>query len=133
TLQFAISILLIASAMLANNQFRYVLNKDLGIKRDQVIAIPGVPDQVKARFDAFQTRLSGQQGIVSVSACMEVPSREIRDAGPVLVEGVNSDPTAAPVMDIQVVDHAFTSVLEIKLAAGKPFELPGPSHEHPDM
>ncbi len=133
TLQFAISILLIASAMLANNQFRYVLNKDLGIKRDQVIAIPGVPDQVKAKFEAFRTRLSGRKGIISVSACMEVPSREIHDAGPVLVEGVNADPTAAPVMDIQVVDHAFTSVLGIKVAAGKPLEPLDLVREHPDM
>ncbi len=133
TLQFAISILLIASAVLANNQFQYVLNKDLGIAREQVIAIPGVPDQVKARFETFRTRLSGQPGIITVSACMEVPSREIRDAGPVIVEGVNADPTSAPVMDIQVVDHAFTSALGISLEAGKSFEPLHPSRVHPEM
>ncbi len=121
TFQFAISILLTGSAIIAWNQFQFVLHKQLGIQREQVLAIPGVPDAVKDRFDSFRTRLAGQPGIAAVSACMEVPSREIRDAGPVLVEGVNSDPAKAPVMDIQVVDHDFVSLAGLQFAGGGNF------------
>lgn len=124
TLQFCISILLLGSALIAYNQFRYLHDKTLGMQREQIIAIPGVPDQVKARFEVFKDRLSGQKGIMGVSACMEVPSREIRDAGPVLVEGVNSDPTKAPIMDIQVIDHHFASLLGLTLVAGKNIQRP---------
>jgi UTP:GlnB (protein PII) uridylyltransferase len=55
---------------------------------------------------------------------MEVPSREIRDAGPVLIEGLNSDPAKAPIMDIQVVDYDFVSLLGLHLVAGNNLRHP---------
>jgi len=124
TLQFGISILLSGSALIAYNQFQYLLHKNLGIQREQVIAIPNVPDPVKAQFEAFRNRLTGQPGIASVSACMEVPSREIRDSGPVLVEGVISDPAKAQRMDIQVIDHDLIPLLGLHLIAGKNIHRP---------
>jgi putative ABC transport system permease protein len=54
-----------------------------------------------------------------------VPSREIRDAGPVLVEGVNTDLKQAPRMDIQVIDHNFVNLLELQLIAGRNIQNPG--------
>lgn len=119
TLQFSISILLCGSAVIGYHQVKYLQDKNLGIEREQVIAIPGVPDQVKDKFRLFKDRLSGQQGIRYVSACMEVPSREIRDAGPVLVEGINSDPSKAPIMDIQVIDHGFASLMGLTFVEGR--------------
>lgn len=119
TLQFCISIIFGGSALIAYNQFQYLNKKNLGMNRDQVIAIPGVPDQVKADFATFKNHLTTLSGIVSVAACMEVPSREIRDAGPVLVEGVNADPAKAPMFDVQIIDHDFVNVLGIELLAGK--------------
>jgi putative ABC transport system permease protein len=119
TAQFGISILLIGSAAIAYHQFNFLLHKNLGIKREQVIAIPAVPDGVKDKFESFRNRLIGQPGIVSVSACIEVPSREIRDSGPVLIDGANSDPTKAPRMDIQVIDHNVVSLLGLQLIAGR--------------
>jgi putative ABC transport system permease protein len=118
TLQFSISILLLGSALMAWQQVRYLVDKDLGMRGDQVVAIPGIPDGVKTGYDQFKAVLSSQPGITGVSACMEVPSREIRDAGPVLVEGVNSDPAKAPVMDIQLIDHDFASLMGLEFVAG---------------
>lgn len=119
TLQFGISVLLTGSAFIAYQQFQFLMNKNTGMQREHVIAIPGTPDPVKDKFETFRSRLTGQPGIASVSACMEVPSREIRDAGPVLVEGVNADVSNAPRMDIQVIDHDFTSLLGLQLIAGR--------------
>ena len=131
--QFGISILLIGSALIAYNQFQYLMNKDLGMQREQIIAIPGVPDQVKARFETFRDRLIGQPGILGVSACMEVPSREIRDAGPVLIEGVNSDPTQAPIMDIQIIDDDFPMLLGLNFVAGGNFTPASDSDPVPEF
>lgn len=119
TLQFVISILLIASTVIAYNQFRYLHSKNPGMQRDQVLALPGVPDQVTSKFVTFKNRLDASPGINGVTACLEVPSREIRDAGPVLIEGANSDPSQAPVMDIQVVDADFATLLGLKLIGGR--------------
>jgi putative ABC transport system permease protein len=131
TLQFTISILLVGSTFIAYNQFNYLLNRNMGMERDQVLALPAVPDPVKAKFMTFKNRLAGQPGIESVSGCMEVPSREIRDAGPVLVEGVNSDPAKAPVMDIQIIDPDFTSLLGLKLVAGRNIKSGQPQEQEP--
>ena len=122
--QFGISVLLIGSSLIAYNQFTFLLNKNLGMQREQIVAIPGVPDQVKAKFQTFRDRLATEHGIVAVSACMEAPSREIRDAGPVLIEGVNSDPTKAPIMDIQIVDDNFAALLGLKFVGGGNFRRP---------
>ncbi|HTH57890.1 MAG TPA: FtsX-like permease family protein [Cyclobacteriaceae bacterium] len=133
TMQFGISILLIGSAAIAYHQFNYLLHKNLGIEREQVIAIPAVPDGVKNKFESFRSRLVGQRGIVSVSACMEVPSREIRDSGLVLVEGSNSDKNKAPQMDIQVIDPDVVSLLGLRLAAGRNIQSPSKPTSIPEF
>lgn len=119
TLQFFVSIVLVGSALIAYDQFRYLNEKNPGMERDQVIAIPGVPDQIKSGFLTFKEHLTSLPGVVGVSACLDVPSREIRDAGPVLVEGVNVNPDQAPMMDIQIIDHDFVKLLGIELLAGE--------------
>ena len=121
TLQFGISVLLIASALIAYRQFEFcwiqirecIVNRWL-LFRDT--------DQVKDKFEASEAAC--RTIIVSVSACMEVPSREIRDAGSVLVEGINTDANNAPRMDIQIIDHNFTSLLGLELVAGRNIKSP---------
>jgi putative ABC transport system permease protein len=119
TLQFCITVILLGSTVVAYRQLRFLNEKNLGISRDQIIAIPAVPDKVKEGFATFKNSLLSQPGIVGVSACMEVPSREIRDAGPVLLEGHNSDKEKAPRMDIQVIDTDFASLLGLEFVAGE--------------
>jgi putative ABC transport system permease protein len=119
TLQYTISVLLIGSAFIARDQFKFLIESNLGMTRDQIIAIPGVPDKVKDGYQRFKDRISASPDILKVTACMEVPSREIRDSGPVLVKGGNNNPEEAPVMDIQVIDDDYLDVLGIKLTGGK--------------
>jgi putative ABC transport system permease protein len=123
TLQFCISIILCGSALIAYQQFRFLNKKNLGMDRNQVIAIPGVPDQVKNDFTSFRDFAGTLPGVLNVAACMEVPSREIRDAGPVLVEGVSDDKSRAPVMDVQIIDPNFVPLLGMELLAGENIPL----------
>jgi putative ABC transport system permease protein len=132
TLQFCISIILLGSALVAYQQFRFLKEKDLGMQGEQVVAIPGLPDNVKSAYSEFKGELSLRPGIVGVTACMEVPSREIRDAGPVLVEGINNDPAKAPVMDIQLIDEDFATIMGLEFLAGGNI-LPGPAFAVPEF
>ncbi len=118
TLQFAASIMLMGSALIAYHQFRYLNNKNLGIVKEQVLAIPNVPDKVTEGFKTFKDRLLAQTGILGVAGCMEVPSREIRDAGPVLVQGKNSNAEEAPIIDVQLIDPDFTQLMGMRFLAG---------------
>lgn len=118
SMQFGISVLLIGSAFIAMDQFNFLNKKNLGIDREQILAIANVPDRIRDDFETFKDRLTGIPGVAGVAGCMEVPSREIRDAGPVLVKGVNDDPEKAPIMDIQIIDHNYIDLLGAKLIAG---------------
>ena len=119
TMQFATSMLLIASALVAYDQFRFLHQKNLGLTTEQILALPNLPSAVSERYGTFRERVAALAGVQQVAACMEVPSREIRDSGPVLVEGVNDDLQSAPMMDMQVIDSSFVSLMKLELLAGE--------------
>ena len=116
--QFAISILLVACALFAFQQFQFLSNKKLGINKDQIIAIPSVPDRITESYPTFKDQLSKIVGVEGVSACMEVPSREIRDVGSVTVLGANEEAAEPPMMDIQIVEPDFPELMGMELIAG---------------
>lgn len=137
TSQFAICILLIGTAFTARQQFLYLNQKNLGMNNEQVLALPAVPDVVKDKFKTFKDELLKKSGIVGVSACLEVPSREIRDGGNVEYEGMTGPKEDAPSMDIQVIDHNFIEVMGMKFLAGEslpkvPDDEPIPEFEGPE-
>lgn len=118
-LQFCAAILLIGSASIAYMQVRFLNEKNLGISQDQIISIPGVPSKVKEGYKEFRDRLNTISGVENVAACMETPSREIRDSGPVLVQGLNDDVQQAPMMDMQVISPGYVDLMGIELLAGE--------------
>lgn len=118
TLQFAASILLVGSSFLAWSQLRFIQNKNLGLNGEQVLALYANQPTVKDEYQSFRNQVRQIPGIQEVAACMEVPSREIRDSGPVRVLGRNEDPAQAPMMDVQVVSPGFVKMLGMELLAG---------------
>ena len=118
-LQFGVSILLVASALVAYDQFRFLNEKNLGLQPQQILAIPNVSNQVTQQYATFREQVSSLAGVQQVAACMQVPSEEIRDAGPVFVAGVNNDPRQAPIMDVQIIDPGFIDMMDIQVLAGE--------------
>ena len=133
TLQFCATLILVAGALLAFTQFRYLNNKNLGLDSEQIMAIPELPDNVKTQFPIFKQRISQLAGVRDVAACMQVPSSEIRDVGPVLVRGVNEDPEQAPMMDVQIVDPDFIKMMNLELLAGEDFTKNTVLHAVPEF
>lgn len=118
--QLIISIGLIACTLITFQQFNFLSNKKLGLNKDQIIAIQDVPNEVKSKFYLFKNELMQFTGITDVSASMEVPSREIRDTGPIYAEGKKEGQNTI-VIDIQSIDQNFVKFMEIDLIAGKNF------------
>ncbi|MEM8968814.1 MAG: FtsX-like permease family protein, partial [Bacteroidota bacterium] len=116
--QFGVSVLLVASALVAYDQFQFIQQKNLGMQTEQILALPDVPNPVKERYPSFRDEVASLAGVQQVAACMQVPSSEIRDAGPVLVQGVNDDPNEAPIIDMQVVGPGFTEMMRLEFLAG---------------
>lgn len=120
-IQFSATIILIGSAMMAYQQFNYINHKNLGLKSEQIIGIPEVPSQVRENYLTFKNRLKEIPGISEVTACMQMPSSEIRDAGPVRIQGKNSETDQAPMMDMQIIDPDFIEMMQIEMLAGENF------------
>jgi len=118
-LQLGAAFFLLASAWTAGRQMRFLQDKDLGMSVSQVVAIPRLPNPVTDKYMAFRERVSKIPGVAHMAACMEVPSREIRDMGPTLIMGQNQDPEKAPLMDVQVISPGFLETMDIKLLAGE--------------
>lgn len=120
-IQFSVTIILIGSAMMAYQQFNYINHKNLGLKSAQIIGIPEVPSQVKDNYLTFKNRLKEIPGISEVTACMQMPSSEIRDVGPVRIQGQNSEGDQVPMMDMQIIDPDFIEMMGIEMLAGDNF------------
>lgn len=118
-LQFAASIILIGSALVGYRQIQFLEEKNLGLQKEQIIALPALPDAVTARYNGFKEQVRAIEGVNRVAACMQTPSEEIRDSGPVLIKGINDDFEQAPMMDMQVIDADFMELMDIEFAAGQ--------------
>lgn len=116
--QFCASILLMVGALAGYQQLQYWQQKNLGLKKEQIMALPALPDAVTADYRTFKEQAKQIKGVKTVAACMQTPSEEIRDSGPVLIKGVNDDPEQAPVLDVQVIDADFIDIMDIELIAG---------------
>lgn len=120
-IQFSATIILMGSAMVAYQQFKYIQEKNLGLKSEQIIAIPEVPGKVMENYLTFKNRLKAIPNISEVTACMQMPSSEIRDAGPVKIQGKNSEDGQVPMMDMQIIDPDFIEMMGIEMLAGEDF------------
>jgi putative ABC transport system permease protein len=119
--QFTLTILLTASAFIAYQQFRFINTKNLGLQSEQVLTISNIPSTVKNEYQVFKNKLNNLAGVKGVSACMQLPSSEIRDVGPVQIKGQSFEEGKAPIMDIQVVDPDFINLMNLNLLAGKDY------------
>ena len=99
----------------------------MGFNKEQIIAVRGLNDAMKARYATFKNELLQHAGVAGVSAAMEEPSREIKDTGPCFAEGMQEGENA-PVLDLLPVDRDFITFLKMEMLAGRGFEENAPAN-----
>ena len=119
--QFAMTILLLSCAFIAQKQFNFLQHKNLGIETEQIVSLSQVPSLVTEKYGLLKERLLTTPGVKSVSACMQVPSSEIRDMGPVRVFGRDEELQHPPMMDMQIIDPDFLEMMNLELVAGSDY------------
>lgn len=119
-LQFTMSVVLIIVTLFCLDQFSFISNKKLGFNKDQVLAITNVTRIDKLKYPVFKNMLDSYTGISGITACMDVPSRDILDAGFTVVEGVHSGDEST-ILALQSIDYNFIDVMEIDLLEGQNF------------
>lgn len=118
TLQFVISIGLIASTLIVNHQLRFLQNKKLGFDKENVLLLSLPRNIDSARLEAFRTSLLSSSGIISIASSSTIPGTNIA------VNQVNdgsTDLSKALSMQMLFIDEDFIRTMNMKLVAGRDF------------
>ena len=117
-LQFTLSVVLIVSTSVVFRQTRYLDNKELGFRKDQVIAFP-VQDSLQTNtglLETFKNELKNTPGVQSVTSGYGLPGDQFAGDGVML-----GDETTERPVNLFVGDHDYVKTLGLTIIAGRDF------------
>ena len=115
--QFAISIMLITGSLIMFKQLNYMLSKDLGFDKENLLVIrqaQAIGDQVHS----FKTEAQNIPGVLSVSASTAIPGRSNNNNG-YIIRGREEE---SFLMQTTWVDYDYLETYRIELAEGRFFD-----------
>lgn len=116
TLQFAVSIILIASTILVKRQLNFLQNKKLGFDKENVAIITLPKDKDSTVLVSLKASLLNEPSVVSVAASSSVPGVNV----PVnQVNDGSADLNKAQSMQMLFTDEGLVSALKMKMIAGR--------------
>jgi putative ABC transport system permease protein len=114
--QFAVSILLIVGTMIMYRQIKYMLNKDVGFNKEQLIVINRA-EALGTKMKSFKETVKNIPGVVNISSATAIPGRTNNNNG-YMMEG-RKDETF--LMATSWVDYDFLDTYGMTLASGRSF------------
>jgi len=114
--QFAVSILLIVGTLIMYRQINYMLNKDVGFNKEQVIVINRA-EAVGIKMKSFKETVKNIPGVISISSSTAVPGR-INNNNGYMIEG-RKDETFLAVTNWA--DYNFLETYGMTLVSGRNF------------
>jgi putative ABC transport system permease protein len=114
--QFAVSILLIVGTLIMNRQIKYMLNKDVGFSKEQLVVIERA-HVLGNKLKSFKENVKRIPGVVNISSSTAIPGRTNNNNG-YMIEG-RKDETL--LMTSSWVDYDFLDTYGMKLVSGRPF------------
>jgi putative ABC transport system permease protein len=119
--QFAVSIVLIVATLVTTDQLRYLNNRDLGYRKDQIVALPNGGDGFDEHYDAFRTELLRNPSVKNVTRSSRIPTGRLLDTqGAQVQQGDSLVPTDIVIKNV-LVDHEFFDTYGISMATGRDF------------
>ncbi len=114
--QFAVSILLIVGTLIMNRQIRYMLNKDVGFNKEQLIVIERA-HVIGNKMKSFKESIKRLPGVINIASSTALPGRTNNNNG-YMMEG-RKDETY--LMATSWVDYDFLDTYGMKLVSGRVF------------
>lgn len=114
--QFAISVVLIISAIIVNQQMDYMLGDSLGFRKDLVVLIDRT-DLLQDQGVTFKSELARVPGVEAVAATTSIPGQANFFGVTLQPIGATEQLTGRGIM----VDEGFVDVLDLELADGRFF------------
>jgi putative ABC transport system permease protein len=115
--QFAVSILLIIGTMIMYSQIHYMLNKDLGFNKEQLLVINRA-GALGPRMKAFKTAVKEIPGVINVTSSTAIPGRTNNTNG-YRIEGRKDE---AVIMATAWVDYNYLETYGMSLVSGRFFD-----------
>jgi putative ABC transport system permease protein len=116
-LQFTISIVLIIGTLVMQRQIRYMLNKDLGYDKENVLVIRRA-GALRDQGNSFKEEVKSLAGVVNVSFATAVPGHNNNNNG-YLVQG---RPEETYTLNTTWADYDFLDTWGIRLSSGRFFD-----------
>ena len=117
-IQFALSALLIVSAIVVYRQVNYLHNKDLGFNREEIMFFPMRGDNMNNNYEAFKNELKRSSAISSASIGYGFPGDIF--AGDDIIVPRNGEMITHPATQLMV-DYDYVKTLGLHLVAGRDF------------
>lgn len=116
--QFIISLVLIISTAAFNKQFKYILNKDPGFEKDNMLIVPLVSNAARNNFSLLKQKLQTLPEVKAVSASSSPPGYGLT------MNGYTPEGREKPVMiNVVDVDKDFIHTYKLEVVTGRNFTL----------
>ena len=116
--QFGISILLIIGISIVYEQMDYVLNKDLGLNKENLISID-ISDDLGERYETIKAEMEKFPNVTSISFSAGNPLGYNRSTSTADWEG--KDPNEGYEVNVLLTDDSFVRTTEAEIIAGRDF------------
>jgi len=124
--QFTISIGLIASLSIVNEQMNFVRDKKLGFNKDHIVILPK-DDEITNHIETIKSELLRNPNIKNAAASGLVPSDNLVNSwGGEMIVGENTQPLGFR-LAVVTVDQDFIDTYDMKLVAGRKFSRDFPT------
>ncbi len=114
--QFAVSILLIIGTMIMYRQINYMLNKDVGFNKEQLIVINRA-DALGTKMKSFKESVKNIPGVINIASSTAVPGRNNNNNG-YMIEGRKDETFLAMT---NWVDYNYLETYGMTLVSGRNF------------
>jgi putative ABC transport system permease protein len=115
--QFAVSILLITATAVMYRQIFFMLNKDVGFNKEQILVINRA-QSLESRVEAFKNSVREIPGVVNITSSTSIPGRINNNNG----YGLEGRKDESFLMVSGWVDYDFIDTYQMKLAEGRNFD-----------
>ncbi len=117
--QFVLSITLIVSTVFMYRQMRFMIDKNLGLQKEQVVYFNNTP-KLTEQYEAFRNELVTIPGVEEVSRSNQNPVSVGNSTGDVRWDGMSPDD--AGLFQIIQADYDFTETMKINVMDGRSFD-----------
>lgn len=115
--QFAVSILLITGTLVMYRQISYMLNKDVGFRKEQMLVI-NMAHTLQTRGDAFKESVREIPGVINIASSTAVPGRNNNLNG----YGLEGRREESFLLQTSWIDYDYIDTYGITMLTGRDFD-----------